>query len=794
MQQFQQKFFFDEGLLAVCIGNLTSPVFVREPMTVPVDKDVFFGPAMRRTGGSLKTDVLGTKFLWVDADNPGRPLATLPPTMIVSSGHGWHLYWELSEPIYDIELIERLNQILVADVPTADKGSWNCNRYLRIPGTLNTKEKDKPVSVDLRTENSYQYLVDDILILDRLDKQTRHKIRTGDSRGYRSRSERDWAIIVAMLRAGASDALIERIFAISPCGEKYREDNGPRYFQATLAKAKTAKVTVATGRGFEETPEGYLRHTARGAKRVSTFIIHPKMLLDGSAFGAEDALVTDVTAAGYKWEDKTFTRSAFTGVAKIDKETPIAAWQWLGRDDDIRALLPYLLEKLQDIGFPRVAATSTLGLHKIKDEYYFLGTDGVLSADNSWTGFDGPLAWLPSQKEHPQTCLSVECPKADLDFLKEHLPYLNESAKIWPMLGWYAASPFKTWFESRGYRFPVLNVVGTKGSGKTSLIQRIFMPLFGQADPKPYDANTTRFVVLALLGSSNAIPIAFSEFRYDSVEKFIRYILLSYDTGHDPRGRGDQTTVDYPLLAPFTVDGEDLVEDPAARERIVAVYLQLATVDEGSDAYNHFQALRTRVPTTFGGFYIQQVLKMLANGEADRILEKARAMMFEHFPGKLPDRVRANHIVAYAGVLFWCRVVGMEPPPPSCMEQSISSVYNIKAGRVRTMSDALLEDVVNAASQGTQSFRWKYSPDEGVLWFQLSSAHSWWLASRRRQGRSALERDAIASQLGEAKYSVRPKVVADTWMYGVNLRTAQEAGLDIPSVLRNGEITIKLGG
>jgi hypothetical protein len=360
------------------------------------------------------------------------------------------------------------------------------------------------------------------------------------------------------------------------------------------------------------------------------------------------------------------------------------------------------------------------------------------------------------------------------------------------MIGWYAATAMKPWLEDNKYRFPILNVVGTKGSGKTTLIQRVFMPAFGQTAPKSYDANTTRFVILALMGSTNAAPIAFSEFRYEAVEKFIRFILLAYDTGHDPRGRSDQTTVDYPLSAPFSVDGEDLVEDPAARERVIVAHLKPAEVSEGSLFYETFKSIQDKTLTTFGGYYIQRCLQCIESGEALNLLKQARAKMFEAVPSKLPDRVRNNHIVAYFGILMFCAATGIEVPPASVMMGSIMSVYDLQSGRSRTLVDSMVEDIVNACSQGTSSFRWEYDKATNVLYFQLASSHSWWMAGRRRQGRGALERDAIRAQLKEAVYGVEPKVVANTWMYGVSLNKAQEMGLDVPNQLGVAEFKFKV--
>jgi hypothetical protein len=105
----------------------------------------------------------------------------------------------------------------------------------------------------------------------------------------------------------------------------------------------------------------------------------------------------------------------------------------------------------------------------------------------------------------------------------------------------------------------------------------------------------------------------------------------------------------------------------------------------------------------------------------------------------------------------------------------------------------MIEDIVNASSQGTQAYKWVFERATKTLYFQMASAHSWWMASRRRQGRNALERDAIKAQLKEAVYAVDQRVVHDTWMYGISLEKAQASGLDIPSDISVQEFTIRTG-
>ncbi len=794
-EEFLRRFVYGEGYLALCYGspsNVGNFKFVTEvPTSVPADIDVYFGPALRRIQDNHKEAVHGSIALWVDADDPQKTLATLPPSMTVFSGHGWHLYWLLKTPCTSVEEVERLNRLLAEDVPTADKACWNANRVLRVPGTTNCKNPDEPVKVELRATTGAVYTIEDVDVLKTLDRQTRHKIRTGDSRGYRSRSERDWAIVLALVMAGASDDLIELLFALQPCGDKVR--GGPKdYLAHTIeqARQKREKEGNKTKGGsaaqapleIVEGDDGYYIPSRRGGlRRISTFTIDPSILLDGGRFEAEDAIVGTVKANSFDWPNITFSRSAFTTVPRLDRETPVAAWQWLGREDELRMLLPHLLGRLQEKGLPRVTASPVMGLHFTDGVPYFIGNNQVLGPNNVWKGYEGPMAWLPNKREHPDLNLTPGVSDDDLQTLRALIPILNDEGTIWPLIGWYAATPLKTWFEEQGHRFPILNVVGTKGSGKTTLIQRVFMPLLGQTDPKSYDAGTTRFVVLSLLGSTNGVPIAFSEFRYEAVEKFLRIVLLSYDTGHDPRGRGDQTTVDYALTAPFSVDGEDLIEDPAARERLVVSHLHPGAVEEGSDAYKAFQQLRRNMPAGFGGYYIQTLLKQLQQETLATLLQECREQVFSAFPGRLPDRVRSNHTVAYLGAVLWCKAVGMEPPSPEVMKSSITSVYDIETGRSRTLVDSMVEDIANECGRTTHLFKWNLEDDGRTLYFQLAGAHGWWISNRRRQGRGALERDAIRSQLRESPYLAPSKTIDGIYMFGIDLIKAQDFGLDVPA-------------
>lgn len=748
-------------------------------------KDVYYGPAARKQEGNLVDDCLGTRVLWVDAQQE-QVRATLPPSIIVHSGGGWHVYWLLNTFVTSAEKVSELN-ISVRDDLEGD-AVQNINRFLRIPGTFNAKKSPlRPVEIRMLRPNLV-YDPQDFAVLAQLDSKTRHKIRTGDTRGYSGdRSRRDWAIITELVRAGATDLLIRTIYTYQPCGDKYRDKdtNGEEYLAHTLERIRAKPTMRVLMTNIVETPTGYLAVGAKGDKKLSTFIIKPKMLLMGDT---GDAIVGDVKTAEYVWENITFPREAFNDRKSFDKYLTISAWSWFGRDDDVRYLLPHLLEQLKAEGLPKTRATSVLGRHG----KHFVGPMQTISDGIVYDGTDAPLVYLDTGKT--RLPISYTLGDANINQSISTLPLINEASVIWPVLGWFMATPYKPILEDLGTRYPVINVFGTKGSGKTSII-RTFQRLLGYTRPLMTDCKTTRFVMLSLLGMSNAVPIAFSEYRQAHGESVTRFILLAYDTGHDARGRGDQTITEYVLSAPFSVDGEDIVGDPAAKERIIAVPLHPETIAEGTNCYRAFNELQGLALEEFAAGYIMYTLRQ----DVSSMLEYAEKRIQESFKGVLPTRVRSNLVVVTLGIASYCNYTSTpEPDYGTVLAGALESVWNKEMGRGTTMVDIFVEKVVNAVAMNDARFFFRHR--SGILWFQLSTAFDYWMRQRRSINQPTLDRDAIRLQLieryvtkeGFGQYILEGRVVDNCWCYGIDLDKAVKAGLDIPNEIRLSEVTFHI--
>jgi hypothetical protein len=126
-------------------------------------EDCYFGVATRRdaTGGKLE-NCRHLSALFADVDFKRTPETearvriarlALPPSAIVHSGGGLHLYWFLREPADLPDEAERVKGLLrrLAFVVGGDLNSAEPAHVLRLPGTLNHKPEygsPRPVTLE----------------------------------------------------------------------------------------------------------------------------------------------------------------------------------------------------------------------------------------------------------------------------------------------------------------------------------------------------------------------------------------------------------------------------------------------------------------------------------------------------------------------------------------------------------------------------------------------------------------------------------------------------------------------
>jgi hypothetical protein len=149
-----------------------------EQLTAYVDQnsnqDIYFGVATRDGGGGTKDNIISIPAIWCDCDYKDidrkalwKEIQAFPfyPSLIVKSGGGTHLYWQLNEPATkdDIPKIEDANLRMAARLH-GDMNACDAARILRVPGTKNHKYKPAR-TVEVTQMNRFYYSADDFLDL-----------------------------------------------------------------------------------------------------------------------------------------------------------------------------------------------------------------------------------------------------------------------------------------------------------------------------------------------------------------------------------------------------------------------------------------------------------------------------------------------------------------------------------------------------------------------------------------------------------------------------------------------------
>lgn len=153
------------------------------------DSDVYFGVGLYRPGierGRGKaSDVVALPALWGDVDygehTSGKKLPPtkqealkvidhcgVKPTAIVHSGHGFHAYWFLKEPLEPDDKMVDIARVWQGTLAACAKyhgytidSVGDVSRVLRVPGTFNRKGKN-PLAVQVEKFELYRYDVSDL--------------------------------------------------------------------------------------------------------------------------------------------------------------------------------------------------------------------------------------------------------------------------------------------------------------------------------------------------------------------------------------------------------------------------------------------------------------------------------------------------------------------------------------------------------------------------------------------------------------------------------------------------------
>ena len=389
---------------------------------------------------------------------------------------------------------------------------------------------------------------------------------------FGSQSEADLSLCCSLaFWTGKNKEQMDRLFRQSKLfrekWDKVHHADGATYGEETLdqAIARTENVYTPGGElGIYEANGRYIRERGENVYALTNFVVHPLEMLEAED---ETQMTCDIVTMYGESFRISFMTSDFVSAAKfkavLNKRT--IALCYMGSDGDLEVLKAYL----SGLEWQRKRGVKALGLHERDGRWYYVDKGQAIAAGNEAVPDLVQMEKCVSIQTEllSHNPITAEC----MATLGQNLLDYNELAKTVTVLAWCAGCFVKEILRSSGIKYPHLFMIGEAGSGKSTTLERVVLPIFGRSKVVAAP-QITGFTLMKDAASSNLFPQALDEFKPSKIEK-VRLAALynhfrdSYDGHEGVRGRADQTQVSYALLAPLVVAGEESPEESAIRER-----------------------------------------------------------------------------------------------------------------------------------------------------------------------------------------------------------------------------------
>jgi len=457
------------------------------------------------------------------------------------------------------------------DTVAEDNGAlaWIHETYIRTPKKQKKKSKKSATPVQLPD--------DELLELARGadNGEAFSKLWDGSWQdNYSSQSEADMALCCRLaFWSGKDKVQMDRLFRQSRLfREKWDEKHhagGATYGEETLDKAcELTEDTYAPGGDSPvfEYKGMYFRRKGENIYPITNFVFVPVEMIVADE---ETQLTADLVTVRGETYRLTFMTTDFANQQKfknaLNKRT--IALSYTGSDGDLELLKAYISE----LDWKTKIGVKAMGIYEHGNDMVFVSVEGAV--DKNGAAVNG-IIQLDKYRSISSTILDMKCITApQLQKLGEQLLSYNEPAKAVSILAWISGCFIKEHLRMKNVKFPHLMLIGEAGSGKSNTLERVIMPVFSKTKIVAA-GQTTAFTLMKDAASSNTIPMALDEFKPSKIDSYrlaplLNHFRNSYDGQEGIRGRADQTTVSYELLAPLVVAGEESPDEAAIRERSI---------------------------------------------------------------------------------------------------------------------------------------------------------------------------------------------------------------------------------
>ena len=325
---------------------------------------------------------------------------------------------------------------------------------------------------------------------------------------FGSQSEADLSLCCSLaFWTGKNKEQMDRLFRQSKLfrekWDKVHHADGATYGEETLEQAiqRTENVYTPGGDlGIYEANGRYIRERGENVYPLTNFVVRPLEMLVADD---ETQMTCDLVTMYGETFRLSFMTSDFASTQKfkavLNKRT--ISLCYMGSEGDLEVLKAFL----SGLQWQVKKGVKAIGLHRRDERWAYVDQSGGFMAG----GEDVPDMVQIDRYASIESDISGHDPISAeaLVELGHNLLEYNEQAKTVTVLAWCAGCYVKEMLRVSGIKYPHLFLIGEAGSGKSTTLERVILPVFGRT--KVIAApQVTGFTIMKDAASSNLFPQA----------------------------------------------------------------------------------------------------------------------------------------------------------------------------------------------------------------------------------------------------------------------------------------------
>lgn len=477
--------------------------------------------------------------------------------------------------------------------------------------------------------------------------------------------------------------------------------------------------------GIEISHNCYYRKTDSGRTQLSTFIIHPTSVIEfiDSREACEFTIYTNIIADNKHTKQVVFSQPDWGSKSALLKKLPHPDFAYIGGDTDVQRIFKIVSQ----IEVPKKVGVKSVGLHKTKDKWHFVSSEGSISANG-----DKDELLLDTDYYLPTKLISTPIPtRAEVKQVMLDLLEFNSLEITTPIVGWICASFFKERIFEQLHQFPLLFIFGAAGSGKTQTILNLKRMFCLETDNIKSIADITAFTVIKASNCNNTIPLMLDEYKpsmftHSQLKMISKLIRASYNNEAGERGTASQEIRTYYYRSPIIIAGEQSISEPAARDRIVEVHMNKAASGPRLDQFNALQ----KAPLEKIGKLLLNLALSIDKDELTSILEQSYREVPDHFA----DRQRLNQSIVIVGI----RLLAKALEPYDLAQEVFDYLRDFKKIKSPSLEEEIVENRKSSIDRALETIalmcdtderyslaeKYEYTIEKDSLFINLRLAHT----------------------------------------------------------------------